>query len=47
LRDDAADQERDQEDDADRLPADAIEVMDDRGNPEIARPDDGAGKRHG
>ena len=37
LRDDGADQEGDQQDDRHRLPADAVELIDGRGEAEIAR----------
>ena len=45
LRDDRADQEGDQQDDADRLPADAIEVMHDGGEAKRARSYDRAAGR--
>lgn len=38
LRDDGADQESDQRDDGDRLPPDAIELIDQRGQPQRTRP---------
>jgi len=38
LRDDAADQKGDEQDDGHRLPADAIELMHGGGEPEVARP---------
>ena len=46
LRDDAADQESDQQDDGDRLQADAIEVMHGGGEPERLRPHEDAPERH-
>ena len=46
LRDDAADQEGDQQDDGHGLPGHAVELIDGRGQPELARAHQHAQRRH-